>query len=289
MRAQKQSVLQRQRKRRQTLRRTLTFAALAAVIVLIVVLIQTSGSGKKKTAAPSHNSTTTTTAPPTSTFPVPTTQALTTVAVAPACPPASGASKRVVLFTHAPGDCIRKTSLWDATFETSLGSFVVEMPAAQSYAAVNNFVFLALYHYYDGTFFHRVIKGFVVQGGDPTGTGSGGPLHYPGYSFTGNYPPASCKTKVTPACYHTGDFVMANSNSNPQVQNASTDASQFFIVLPGGAATLNAEPTYTIFGKVISGMPVVEKIGSYGTPSSGSGTPTAKIYVLKVTVRQVKA
>lgn len=284
-RAQKQAVIERRRKRRQNGRRGLIALALVAVIVIVVVLIQSSGNApKKKSSSASTSSSSTTTA--SSTFPVPTTQPFNTVAAAPTCPPVSGSTKRVVWFTHAPGDCIKKTSVWDATFSTSVGSFTVRMPAASSYAAVNNFVFLALYRFYDGTFFHRVIPGFVVQGGDPTGTGSGGPHHLPGYSFTGNFPPASCKTHVTAACYQVGDLVMANSNSNPQVQNASTDGSQFFLVLPGGQGTLNGEPTYTIFGQVTSGLSVVEKIGSLGT---ASGTPKEKVYLLKVTVKQVKA
>jgi cyclophilin family peptidyl-prolyl cis-trans isomerase len=284
-RAQKQAVVERRRKRRRNGRRGLIALALVAVIVIVVVLIQSSGSGpKKKSSSPATSSSSSTTT--TSTFAVPTTQPFNTTAADPTCPPAKGSSKRVVWFKHAPGDCIKKTSVWDATFSTSVGSFTVKMPAASSYAAVNNFVFLALYHYYDGTFFHRVIPGFVVQGGDPTGTGSGGTHHLPGYSFTGNYPPASCKTNVTAACYQVGDLVMANSNPNPQVQDASTDGSQFFFVLPGGQTTLNGEPTYTIFGQVTSGLSVVEKIGSLGT---SSGTPKTKVYLLKVTVTQVKA
>jgi cyclophilin family peptidyl-prolyl cis-trans isomerase len=183
--------------------------------------------------------------------------------------------------------------VWDATFDTSLGNYVIEMDAASSYAAVNNFVFLAEWNYYNGTFFHRVIPGFVIQGGDPAGTGTGIPAGskqtqgFPGYSFTGNFPPDSCKTKVTSACYQPGDFVMANSNPKGQTsQNASTDGSQFFVVLPGGQTQLNSEPTYTLFGKVTSGMSVVEAIGKDGT---SGGTPTVKVYLLKVTLKQVKA
>jgi cyclophilin family peptidyl-prolyl cis-trans isomerase len=286
MRAEKQAVIQKQRKRRTNLRRGGTLAAIAAGIILIVVLIQVSGGSKKAatttTTTTSTSSTTTTTAP---TFAPPTTEPLTTTAVVPTCPK-PGNTKRVVWFTKAPPDCISRTSVWDATFETSVGDIKVQMDAAKSYAAVNNFVFLSGWNYYYGTFFHRIIPGFVVQGGDPTGTGNGGPHRYPGYSFTGNYPPKSCKTDATAACYQPGDFVMANSNPNPQVQNASTDGSQFFFVLPGGEKTLNGEPTYTLFGKVVSGLAVVEKIGSYGT---GGGTPTTKIYIDKVTLDQVKA
>jgi cyclophilin family peptidyl-prolyl cis-trans isomerase len=232
------------------------------------------------------------TAPPTTvvssgTFPTPTTQPFTTAAVVPTCPPATGSATRVVLFTKAPPTCISATSVWDATFKTSLGDIVVQMPAASSFAAVNNFVFLAGYQFYNGTFFHRVIPGFVVQGGDPTGTGAGGatgkpgPLEYgyPGYQFTGNTPPTTCTTDPSQAaCYTAGDLALANSGE------PSSDASQFFFVLPGGQTTLNGEPNYTILGKVVSGMSVVEKIGADG---SSSGTPTVRVYLLSVTVKQI--
>ena len=272
LRAQKQAVIQKQRKRRTNLRRAGTITVIGLAIVGIVVAIQASTKPSKKHAA-ATTTTTTTTLP------------LSTVAVAPTCAPA-GNKARVTWFTKSPPDCISKTSVWDATMTTTLGSFVIEMDAAKSYAAVNNFVFLAQWNYYNGTFFHRVIPGFVVQGGDPTGTGSGGPHAFPGYSFTGNYPPDSCKTKVTAACYQPGDFVMANTNSNSKVQNASTDGSQFFVVLPGGQTTLDTEPTYTLFGTVSSGMAVVDKIGADG---SAGGTPKVKVYLVKVTVKQVKA
>ena len=155
---------------------------------------------------------------------------------------------------------------------------IVRMPAAASFAAVNNFVFLARWQYFNGTFFHRVIPGFVVQGGDPTGTGSGGPHGFPGYEYTGNTPPASCTKKPDQAaCYQPGDLALANS------AGPTTDSSQFFFVLPGGQTTLNGEPNYTIFGKVVSGLSVMEKIGSYG---SSSGTPTVKVYLLSVTVKR---
>jgi cyclophilin family peptidyl-prolyl cis-trans isomerase len=157
------------------------------------------------------------------------------------------------------------------------------MKAADSFVAVNNFVFLARYHYYNGTVFHRVIQGFVVQGGDPTGLGTGGPNGLPGYEYKGNAPPASCKTKPSQAaCYQPGDLALANS-SGP-----STDGSQFFFVLPGGQNGLNPNPTYTILGKVTLGMKVVEKIGALGAPPTDTaGTPTVKVYLLNVTVKQI--
>ncbi len=272
-RAQKRAIVDRKLKRRKTLRRSLAFGGLVVAIIVIVVLIQTSPSKKHHPAAAGKSSTTTTLAPSSTT-----TTTTTLVAAAATCPPATGSKQRVLLFKSAPPDCIPRNSDWDATFTTSAGNFVVRMDAADSYAAVNNFVFLARYQYYNGTFFHRVIPGFVVQGGDPTGTGTGGPQHLPGYEFTGNTPPQSCKTKPSAACYQPGDIAMANTGT------PTTNGSQFFFVLPGGQKTLDTEPLYTDFGHVTSGFNVVEKIGKEG---SSSGTPTTRVFVATVTVKEV--
>ncbi len=260
--------MQRRRKRRATLRRGLVFAGLAAVIILIVVLIQ-SGGKPKKVVSPAATSTSTTVASTTTT----TVKAGTTP-----CPPASGSKTRKLLFNGPPKDCITPTSVWDATFHTTKGTFVVRMDAAKSYAAVNNFVFLALYRYYDGTFFHRVIPGFMDQGGDPAGTGTGGPQHYPGYAFTGNTPPKSCIAKKD--CYATGDIAMANTGA------PTSNGSQFFIFVPGGASQLDPNPVYTDFGHVISGLPVVEHINALGT-SGQTGTPKVKVFITSITMKKV--
>ena len=163
---------------------------------------------------------------------------------------------------------------YTATMVTSHGTMVIALDPLAAPKTVNSFVFLARYHYFDLTVFHRVIPGFVVQGGDPTGTGEGGP----GYSFTGNTPPASCKAKSD--CYPVWGIAMANSTG------PSTNGSQFFIVLPGGQTTLDSEPNYTLFGQVISGTKVVAKIGADG---SSSGTPTVLHHIVKVTIAQVSA
>jgi cyclophilin family peptidyl-prolyl cis-trans isomerase/predicted nucleic acid-binding Zn ribbon protein len=290
-RDQKQAVIEKSRKRRKNLRRGIGLAIVAALIVVIVFLVNSSSKSATPptttttTTATTSTTVTTTTVPTGTTFPTPTTQPLTTAAVTPTCPPATGSTKRVVWFSAKPPTCISASSVFDATFETSVGNITVSMPTAASSAGVNNFVFLARYKYYDGTWFHRVIKGFVVQGGDPTGLGTGGVHALPGYSFTGNTPPASCKTKPNQStCYQAGDLVYANSGA------PSSNGSQFFFVLPGGQTVLNTEPVYTIFGKVTSaaGMAVLDKIGSYGAPdTSETGTPTVRVYLLKVTVTQV--
>ena len=150
------------------------------------------------------------------------------------------------------------------------------MNAAKSLAAVNNFVFLARYRYYDGVIFQRVIPGFVVQGGDPTGTGSGGP----GYEFTGNTPAKSCSTQGN--CYPIGSVAMANTGS------PTTNGSQFFIVVGKSGEAL--PPNYTLFGKVTSGMNVVQKIASEGNSNpNANGMPPKKTYqMISVTISQYK-
>lgn len=288
-REQKQAIIEKSKKRRRNLRRGISLAVVGGLIVLIVFLVN--GSGKAATSTTTTSTSSTTSSTTTTTFATPTTQPLTAKAVKPACPPTKGSATRVVWFTKAPPACISRASVFDATFTTSLGRIVVRMRTAASFLAVNNFVFLARYQYFNGTFFHRVLIGFVVQGGDPTGTGTGGPHALPGYSYTGNFPPQSCKTKPKQAaCYQPGDLVLANSGTQGCVaaQCTSSDGSQFFFILPGGQNELNKEPKYTLFGKVISGMGVVDKIGSFGAPiTSTTGIPKLRVYLLKVTVKQI--
>lgn len=273
---------------------SLLLAVLVAIIIAGVVGLVVRNTGASSSTAPGHGgsssststvpgttgaTTTTSSGPPPTTFAVPTTQPLQTKAVVPKCAP-PGNKERLVLFTKAPPKCIQNSSVWDATFHTSVGPIVVEMDASKSYAAVNSFVFLAQWHYYDGTFFHRVITGFVVQGGDPAGTGDGGPHHYPGYSYTGNTPPHSCTTKPTAACYQPGDLAMANTGA------PSSNGSQFFFVLAGGQKTLDTEPNYTDFGHVVKGTKALDQIGAWG---SQAGTPVVTVYILSLTVSEVRA
>jgi cyclophilin family peptidyl-prolyl cis-trans isomerase len=157
---------------------------------------------------------------------------------------------------------------------------------------VNNFVFLARYHYFDNTDFFRVLKGFVVQGGSVTDTDANGATGvpgkmeygYPGYHFTGNLPPASCATAPSgPGCYKPGDLAMANSGA------PSSDESEFFLILPGGQDELG--PKYTLFGHIVSGMSVLDKIGSYGAANTATSTgqPSLTVYLLSLTVTQVSS
>ena len=128
---------------------------------------------------------------------------------------------------------------YTATFETSKGNIVCELFAKEAPKTVNNFVFLANEGFYDGTVFHRVIADFMVQGGDPTGTGSGGP----GYRFED-------ETKNNPKRHKAGTLSMANAGPN-------TNGSQFFIT---HVVTDWLDGKHTVFGQVQSGQDVVNKI-----------------------------
>lgn len=136
-----------------------------------------------------------------------------------------------------------------ATVTTSCGSFVIGLDTKESPKTTNSFAFLAEQGFYDGTIFHRIAPGFVVQGGDPTGTGSGGP----GYTVT--EPPPQNTT------YRRGLVAMAKTAVEPP----GASGSQFFIVTAPADAGL--PPDYAVLGRVTEGMDVVEAIGRLGDAS----------------------
>lgn len=127
---------------------------------------------------------------------------------------------------------------YEAIFHTSEGDFTVELLSEQSPLTVNNFVFLAKDGFYNDVIFHRIVKGFMIQSGDPTGTGMGGP----GYRFADELPPA--------LRYEPGVLAMANAGPN-------TNGSQFFVCTGENCKHLNNYPNYSVFGRVIEGMNTV--------------------------------
>jgi peptidyl-prolyl cis-trans isomerase B (cyclophilin B) len=129
---------------------------------------------------------------------------------------------------------------YTATFETSKGTIVCELYAKNAPKTVNNFVFLAKEKFYDGTVFHRVIKDFMIQGGDPTATGRGGP----GYRFEDEFSGGDWKR------HQRGSLSMANAGPN-------TNGSQFFIT---HIVTDWLDGKHTVFGQVLSGQEVVDSI-----------------------------
>lgn len=156
---------------------------------------------------------------------------------------------------------------YTATLDTSHGSIEVELYPEDAPMTVNNFVSLAKEGFYDGTVFHRIVKGFVIQGGDPTGTGTGGP----GFKF---------KDETISKDYERGTLAMANAGPN-------TNGSQFFIVLQDLRGRL--PKNYTIFGKVTDGFDVVDAIADVEVVRGASGevsSPTQPITLDKVEVHE---
>src|SRR6187549_2594253 len=154
-------------------------------------------------------------------------------------PPLDGSAPKTQQFPEAPELGIDPKKRYTATLDTTLGEIVIALDAVKAPNTVNNFVFLALHHYYDGVIFHRIIGGFMCQGGDPTGTGRGGP----GYRFEDELPKAGQ--------YELGSVAMANAGPN-------TNGSQFFII--SGNDGVRLPPQYSLFGKVVKGLEVLDEM-----------------------------
>lgn len=173
-------------------------------------------------------------------------------------------------WSSAPEMQIDPAATYTATVTTNKGSFTVELLPGDAPITVNNFVCLAKAGYYDGTPFHRIIDGFVIQGGDPTGTGSGGP----GYRF---------QDEAISRDYVEGTLAMANAGPN-------TNGSQFFVVLADLQGRL--PKNYTIFGQVTDGLDVVAAIGKTQTTTNARGeksVPTEDITLESVTIEETPA
>ncbi len=177
-----------------------------------------------------------------------------------AFPEFDGSSPKTQHFSAPPAMGIDPSKRYTAKMSTSKGDMVISLDVDLAPKTVNNFVFLSLHHYFDGIVFHRIIPGFVVQGGDPEGTGRGGP----GYRFDDELPPAGR--------YEIGTVAMANAGPN-------TNGSQFFIVSGRDGTTL--PPAYAIFGKVVKGLDVLQTIESVG---SRSGTPSEAVKIESVVI-----
>jgi cyclophilin family peptidyl-prolyl cis-trans isomerase len=177
-------------------------------------------------------------------------------------PNPDGSSEKRQKFSAAPPMIIDTAKNYTATMVTSKGTLEIVLDAIGAPTTVNSFVYLARWHYYDGIVFHRVIPGFVLQGGDPTGTGAGGP----GYKFNDELPKAGR--------YELGSLAMANAGPH-------TNGSQFFVI--SGPDGMRLPPLYALFGKVVKGLDVVEVINGIGT---SSGKPKENVVIESVTITE---
>ncbi len=256
---------------------TVVGIVLAAALLLGVaaLLVQDGGS----TSA--DGSTTTTPGETTTTSPGETTTTVAEGATLPAppdgmtltqptpCPPAEGSQKRVQQFAGPPPTCIDPAATYTAEVTTNKGSFTLQLDPVAAPVATNNFVVLSRYRFYDGVPFHRIVPGFVIQGGDGDGEPWGN--NELGYSFGDELPSG-------PEAYT--DYSLAMANAGP-----ATNGSQFFVVLPGGGQQLNPA-NYTRFGEVIAGREVIDVIGSLGNASQ---EPTEPVVIESVRITQTPA
>ncbi len=160
-------------------------------------------------------------------------------------------------WSSAPTMTIDPASSYTAVLNTSAGAITVELLPGEAPNTVNNFVFLAREGFYDGVIFHRTIDGFMIQGGDPTGTGSGGP----GYSFA---------DEPVQRPYARGVLAMANAGPN-------TNGSQFFIM----HADYALPPNYTIFGQAVAGLETIDAIATAPTQPGGEGSTPVNAVVIQ--------
>jgi peptidyl-prolyl cis-trans isomerase B (cyclophilin B) len=222
-------------KRRRRLRSVRNAAiAVAAFVLIIVVVNLLTGDDKKKVEV-----TTSTTTPPTTIQP------------------------KVKL----TGFVAAKNKTYTATIQTNLGRIVIAMDSKNAPKAAGRFIELARKGFYNGLTWHRAVKDFVIQGGDPEGTGSGG---------SGNPP---VKGEVPTDHYPVGSLAAAKGGNDP----AGTFDSQFFIVTGSKGATLDND--YARFGSVTSGIDVAKRIEGLA-PASGDGPPTGKATIDKVTITE---
>jgi cyclophilin family peptidyl-prolyl cis-trans isomerase len=181
------------------------------------------------------------------------------------CPPVEGADSQTREFDAAPPMCLDDGVSYQAIVTTNQGEFTIALDAESAPVAANNFVFLARNQYFDDTVCHRIIPNFVVQCGDPTATGTGGP----GYTIV-DEPPA-------PGEYQIGSIAMAKT------VEPDSAGSQFFIITGSDGAAL--PPEYALFGQVTDGLDTtVEAMAAAGSPD---GVPTEPIEIQSIRIVEV--
>ena len=168
-------------------------------------------------------------------------------------------------YAQPPLMTIDPAASYTAIIRTNKGDITLELFASEAPVTVNNFVFLAREGFYDGVIFHRIIRDFMIQTGDPTGTGTGGP----GYRF---------KDEPVTRSYSQGIVAMANSGPN-------TNGSQFFIV---HGTSVGLQPSFTIFGQVTLGMDTVDKLANTPVQQSGRGEASVPTETLRIDSIEIK-
>jgi cyclophilin family peptidyl-prolyl cis-trans isomerase len=194
----------------------------------------------------------------------------TALAVRAGCPASTKTRVNTLSWKTSPAVTIDLTKTYYAHFITTAGAFVVRLDSTQAPVTVNNFIFLAQHNFYHCVLLHRVIPGFMIQGGDPTGTGTGGP----GYTIADEYPKTGSPT------YPLYSIAMANEG------RPDTGGSQFFIVTGAEGEALSAQ--YSLFGQVVSGFTSVLAISNEGTTADNGMKPNVTNRIISVTISTSK-
>jgi cyclophilin family peptidyl-prolyl cis-trans isomerase len=264
-RREKVERMQREARRRRTLRRGVIIAIVAVVVIGSAALLF---SGTKTPTTTTTTSTTVASTTTTTTIPkADQTKQINAnaAAVRAGCPASPHARVNTLTWKTQPKVTITATGTYYAHVATTAGNVVIKLEPSLALKTVNNFIFLAQHHYYNCVIFHRVIPGFVIQGGDPTGIGSGSP----GYTIPDELPKAGHPT------YPLYSLAMANAGT------ANTGAAQFFIITGSQGESLPA--AYSLFGQVISGQSVLKTINAEGGPYP-AGTPVVVQRMLTITI-----
>jgi len=248
--ARREAIAKRQKRRRQV-RSAVTLVIIATVVVGSVYLI--THRSKAKATVPNTPQ-----------------GKLEAVWQKAGCPTAIKGRVNNLLFPKGPTGSFKATASYQATVTTDVGTFVIALDPKGAPTAVKSFVFLARQGFYNCNIFHRVIQGFVDQTGDPTGTGTGGG----GYQFTESGPPPANPQ------YPLGSVALANSS---QSTRPTTNQSQWFVVTGPSGEALPAN--YVLFGRVTSGMSVLQKIGKDGSLGQ-VGTPKVYHRILSVNIKE---
>jgi len=228
-------------------------SALVASAALLVLVACGSEDSSGTTAPPDTGQSATTEA-----------DASSDAATATECPPVEGTGTQTQQFDEAPPMCLEDGATYQAVVTTNKGEFTIDLDPTSAPVAANNFVFLARNEYFDDTLCHRIIPNFVIQCGDPTATGTGGP----GYTIVDEPPSVP---------YEIGSVAMAKT------QAPDSAGSQFFIITGTDGAAL--PPEYALFGTVTDGFDTtVEAMAAAGTP--GAGTPSEPIEIQSIRIVQ---
>ena len=264
--------MQAQAARRQKSTRTV-IRVVTAVVVIVAIFFgiayltnddDNGSSTNTSTVAPANGGDTT----------MPTDTSDTTVAPAAftygstECAPVDGATEQTQQFDDSFQLCIDPAKTYTATVTTNFGEYTAVLDPAKAPGTVNNFVNLARHKYFDGTVCHRAIPGFMVQCGDPTASGSGGP----GYKFADELPAAGD--------YKIGSLAMANSGPN-------TNGSQFFVI--AGDQGVGLPPNYTLFGQVTDGLDTTVSdmdLAGNDDPSANGVPPKSEIKIISITITE---